>query len=99
MAGDTHGPARGGRRPGRLPRHATVNALNLTSNGEHVIFAVYDGVLIGYVDGTVFGFPTPGYLPGVDRTVMSLELDKATGSFNAGVTSSSSDQKSRRPVI
>ena len=31
MAGDTHGPARGGRRPGRLPRHATVNALNLTS--------------------------------------------------------------------
>ncbi|MGD9481525.1 DUF5801 repeats-in-toxin domain-containing protein, partial [Shinella sp. G-2] len=61
---------------------ATMTGLGLTSQGGTVVFSVepLTGALVGYVDGTIFGSPTPGFQPLIDRPVMSVELD-ANGNF------------------
>ncbi|MEX0956670.1 MAG: tandem-95 repeat protein [Rhizobiaceae bacterium] len=59
---------------------STLDGLDLTSKGGDVVFAQVGDALIGYVDGTFFGFPTPGFQPVIDRPVMSLQLND-DGSF------------------
>ena len=56
---------------------AAMTGLGLTSKGGQVTFVIepLTGALVGYVDGTIFGSPTPGFQPLIDRPVMSVELD------------------------
>ncbi|MGE0503226.1 MAG: DUF5801 repeats-in-toxin domain-containing protein [Rhizobiaceae bacterium] len=69
------GPADGGGFSFKDDAVDTMTDLGLQSRGQNVIYTMSGNTLIGYVDSTVFGFPTPGYQPLVDRTIFTYELD------------------------
>ena len=59
---------------------ATLNGLGLTSKDGAVVFTLIGDTIVGFVDGNIFGFSTPGFQPVIDRPVMSFELN-GDGSF------------------